>query len=205
MQKPTYKLSPSMLNAWVYYLENPTAKNLLSIKNKIIGKFETNKYMERGMLFEKEVFEGLHGKLSELVMPLAKQKWCNTVLEFADFNVKLSGKVDVIDNAKKRLYDIKRVGTFEESKYDTSTQHMIYFYLNPEIMDFYYLLGAGNADNNDPKGLTYHVIAKHRPEQEELDKTIMDYINNFVAFLKEKGLWDDFTAFQQTKQNKGAN
>lgn len=198
VKKVKYKMSPSLLNSWIYYLENPSKATLESFEERLNNIYKQTPWMDRGLKFEEEVFEGKHGTLSTLVSPLQKQRWANKVINFEDFDVLISGKLDVYDKVKKRIYDIKRVNDFSANKYDTSTQHILYFYLMPEAKEFYYLLGVGPDMDNDPSKLTYPIIRKTRPDN--LDDIVLKYVNDFIAFLNEQGLWEIYTKNQKAKR-----
>jgi len=192
--KPTYKISASLLNNYFYYLNNPSQKNFQSFVNRLKNVFETNFFLERGLRFEDEVFEGKHGNLSELVKDLPKQVWASKTVERDEYNIKISGKMDVIDEEKERIYDIKRVSKFTKDKYDTSTQHLIYFYLRPEMKDFYYLVAAGPN-----KEYTNEVAHYKRPEDKNIEETVLHIIDNFYSFLKENNLWETYIENQKAK------
>ena len=194
MSKPTYKISPSLLNSYIYYLNNPEKKNYDSLVNRLNNIFETNIYLERGLKFEDEVFEGKHGKLSELVKDLQQQVWANKTIERDEYNIKISGRLDVYDPDKKRIYDIKRVSRFTPNKYDDSTQHLLYFYTMPEAKEFYYLVAVGPDEK-----IVNEVALYKRPDDAVLEETVIHVINNFYQFLKQKNLWEVYTENQKTK------
>lgn len=191
--KPTYKVSPTLINSYRYYRENKSEKAFQELKDTIMHVFKTNKYIKRGIKFEDEVFAGQHGKLSELVKDLPSQKWGSVTLDFGDFNIRISGKLDAIDEAKKRIYDVKRVDKFSEDKYDNSVQHLYYLYLFPEIEHFYYLVASGKGDVVDG----FHVIEKSRPD--DLQKQVFDSITEFINFLKDNNLWELYTSTNEYK------
>lgn len=192
--KPTYKISASLLNSYIYYLNNPTDKNYNSLVNHVRGIFETNKYLERGLKFEDEVFEGKHGKLSQLLKDLPKQVWANRKIIREDYDILISGKLDALDKDKGRIYDVKRVTSHTHNKYDDSMQHILYFYIMPEINEFYYLVASGND-----KLIKNDVVLYKRPDEKTLEETVMHMIDNFYAFLRQKNLWKDYTEFQKAK------
>lgn len=194
--KPVYKISASLLNSYYYYLSNPTDANYESFVKRIKNIYETNVYLERGLKFEEEVFEGKHGKLSELVKDLPQQVWANRTIETEEFNILISGKIDVLDKEKKRIFDIKRVTEFKNNKYDNDMQHILYFYIMPEIQDFYYLVAAGE------KIITNEIAHYKRPSERELEDIVMHNINNFYRFLREKNLWETYTEFYKAKPKK---
>jgi len=193
--KPTYKISASLLNTYFYYLNNPSKKTFESLVKRLENVFETNFFLQRGIKFEEEVFEGKHGTLSELVKDLPKQVWASKTIEREDYNIRIAGIMDVIDENKKRIYDIKRVSNFSDDKYDTSTQHLIYFYLRPEMEDFYYLAGVGRSKLEKQEVAHYK-----RPKDKDIEKTVLEIIDDFYNFLKENNLWSIYTENQQTKK-----
>lgn len=191
--KPTYRVSPTLINSYRYYKNNKSEKTFQELKDTITHVFKTNKYIKRGMKFEDEVFAGQHGKLSELVEGLPSQTWGSTTLDFGDFNIKISGKLDAIDESKKRIYDVKRVDVFSENKYDNSVQHLYYLYLFPEMEHFYYLVASGKSDTVDG----FHVIDK--PRTNDLEKQVYDSITEFINFLKDNDLWELYTSTNEYK------
>lgn len=194
-KKATYKLSTSIINSYLYYLNQKNDYTYISLVKTIIGAFETNKWLERGLAFEEEAFDGKQGKLSEIVKGLEYQVWANRVVEVDGFNLRLSAKVDAIDRDKKRIFDIKRVDRYDKDKYsETSTsQHTFYFYLFPEIEEFYYLVAAGPGDIIEE----YKIVQIKRPTQELLEKRLGVYIRQFLGFLKDNNLLDLYTKAQK--------
>lgn len=192
--KPTYKISASLLNSYFYYLNNPSEKNYEGFVNRLNNVFETNFFLERGIQFEKDVLDGKVGKLSELVKGLPNGVWANKTIERPDYNIKISGQMDVIDPNKKRIYDIKRVSRFTKDKYDTSTQHLIYFYLNPDMHDFYYLVAEGKDGQ-----IKERVAHYKRPQDKDIEKTVLHIIDNFYNFLHKNNLWSVYTENQKAK------
>ena len=202
--KPTYKISASLLNSYIYYKSNPSKKNFDGFVKRLNGVFETNYFLERGIKFEEEVFAGLHGELSDLVKDLPKQVWVNKTIELKDYNIKISGQIDVLDEERKRIYDIKRISKFTEDKYDTSAQHLIYFYLRPDVQNFYYLAAVDSNESED--GYINKVAYYKRPEDRQIEQKLFGLIKEFYDFLKENNLWQTYTENQKAKQyNQGGN
>lgn len=194
--KPIYKITPSLINSYKYYKENPSKKSFDSFKQSLSNNFKGNKWTKRGTIYESEVFAGKHGKVSELVKDDVKQKLFSGMMDFGEFIVRLSGKSDAMNKAKKRIIDIKRVDVFSKTKYDYSFQHILYFFLNPDIEEFYYVLTYGEGDTIEGT----KVIPKKRPNEEELKKMVVTEIEDFFKFLKENDLWDTYT--EKQKYNK---
>lgn len=189
---PTYNLSPSIINSSHFYKQFPQAENLEDIIDSIKGIFKPNIYFERGNKYEEEVFSGMHGKVSQLVMPLTKQKWGNAIIKFKDFNIRITGKADVIDTVNKRIYDIKRTTKFNAKNYLDSVQHLLYFYMFPEMKDFYYLVAAG-GDTIESE----HIV--HVPRPDNLEELVHKEVATFIDFLKEENLWE---LYKQNKEYK---
>jgi hypothetical protein len=193
--KPTYKVSASLVNAYIYLRDNPSERVFNEFKDRLQNIYPDNNFLQRGLDFEEEVFDGKHGKLSELVKDLDKQVFAGKTLDFNDFMVRISGKLDVIDKTKKRIYDIKRVSKVSNTKYDTSVQHLFYFYIMPEMEDFYYLVVAGDDV------LKEKVLYYKRPAEKDLEELVVSAIEEFFSFLKKENLWETYT---QNNQYKGA-
>lgn len=196
MIKQTYKMSASLINSWKYYLEHPTKNSLESVKQSVNNVFKTNKWIVRGKKFETSVYNGEYEILKPLLENAEQEAWCSDTIDMGDFFIRFSGRTDLINKDKKLIIDIKRVDQFSVDKYDYSFQHTIYFYLNPDITDFVYLVVSGK-DGEEEK---INVIHKKRPDKEALDKLVMDHVNGFIAFLKEKDLWE---AYKNNQKYKG--
>lgn len=199
-KKPTYKLSSSLLNSYLYYKKNPCKKNIDSIANYLNGEFASTDYTKRGLTYEDEVFEGKHGSMSELVKALPRNTWSNLLLKRDEFNIYLSGKRDAVDNSRQRIYDIKRVNEYKPENFsDSSTvQHLFYFILDKDKQEFYYLLAVSKTMTNNPEDIIFKVIPKQRPEESELEQLVNNSIDEFFNFLKEQNLWQLFTSTQKT-------
>lgn len=200
MSKQSNKISASSVNSWLYYLQNPTDQSRLAqVVTGVYGIFISNQWTRRGQQFEKQVYEGKHGKLSEVVKNLPSSVWCSRDITVDGIDLKLSGKLDVINKEKKIIYDIKRKNAFNEEDFDDdhTVQHTFYFYLNPGITDFYYLVAAGLEDDD----IEFHVVHKERPEsEEELENKVFDYIHRYFEFLKNQDLFDLYLKKQVTKK-----
>ena len=195
-QKPTYKVSATIVNSYLYYKQFPSDQSKQSFEDTLNKVFKSNKWTERGNRFEQEVFEGKHGKLSQLVSKLPKQQWGNKTLEFPEFKIFLSGKLDVFDPTKKRIYDIKRTDVFKEATYNNSVQHLFYLYLFPDVTNFYYLVAEGPDDTITD----IHIVDKPRPEA--LEDTVKKVITDFIDFLKENNYWETFTQKHSIRKNR---
>lgn len=196
-KKPIYNLSASIINTYLFYLKFPTEDSFQSVINRVNKVFIPNKYFDRGNIYEQEVFEGKHGKVSQVVQPLAKQVWGNTYIEFPEYIVFLSGKVDAIDIVNNRIFDLKRTNKLYEDSYKESVQHYFYFYLFPKIKDFYYLIAEGKEKIEE-----HHIVHIERPSQEELEEKVKSYIDDFFLFLKQSNLWEAFTINHKHKGGK---
>lgn len=170
-----------------------TEKSLESLKNNIIGKFVTTEAIEQGFKYEEEVFAGKHGKISKLVKDLEKQKWGSKIIDCGDFYIRLSGKVDVIDTERKIIYDIKHTSNYNPKHYLDSIQHYYYFYLFPEIEDFYYLV-AQAKNKEDVK-----VLHVKRPPEQELQEKVKESITTIIEGLKEFDLLETFKKYKLYK------
>ena len=199
-KKKTYKITASLLNSWLYHMGSQSKSSMKSLVDSLENKFKGNKWTRRGTIFEQEVVEGKHGKLSEIIKPLKKQVWCEKILETKDFKLRIAGKLDALDENKKVIYDIKRVDRYFEGKYDEdkTVQHLFYFYLNPEVKDFYYLIVEGEGNEI----VKQHLVHKTRPEEKELEAMVLEKIVDFINFLKVNDLWEVYKKNQEISKNK---
>lgn len=198
-KKPIYKISATIVNSWLFYLGNPTDKNLDSFKDLIRGKFTENEFVVRGREYEQSVFDGKEGNVSKLVEGTLIQKWGpSSYIQFSNegFSIRLSGKADSVDTVKSRIYDIKRTNRYDPNYYtDSSTcQHHFYFKLFSTIQDFYYVIAEGKEEVE-----AIHIEHKKRPSEEDLNKKVMDYLKGVITFIKEIGMWEEFKKYQEYK------
>lgn len=185
----TYKITASLINSYLYYKNgNKTEEDYNSFLNTLKNIYTENKWTKRGTLFEKEVYKNKHGKLSQLIVPLDKQVWCEKVITFSGMQIRIAGKLDALDKKNKIIYDIKRVDKFNEKKYsdEATVQHLFYFFLNPDITDFYYLVVSGKYNNIDGQ----YIVHKKRLDEPELQKSVFNIIGEFYNFLKDNDLFE---------------
>lgn len=189
-KKPAFKMSVSLLNKYLYYLSSPYDNNFKQLVEALDDVYEDNYWTLRGKKFEEEVFEGKHGLLSQLVMPLEKQVWAKKIMDMGNFEIVFNGKIDVLDKDNSIIYDIKRVDNFSENKYDDSAtcQHRIYQWFFDNKMDFYYLVtdGVGEKINKN------HVVYKERVSDEMLERSIKWLVLDFLDFLNKKELLNKY-------------
>jgi hypothetical protein len=193
MDKPAYKISASLLNNFAFYQKFPSAETFKSVKENLVSVYRDTPATLEGKRFEQEVFEGKKGRLSDLFTGLELQKWYNTTIDFGDFNVRISGKMDGVRKDESSIFDLKRVKKYYKGKYKTSVQHLLYFYINPKAETFYYIAVTPDEE--------VHIEHYKRPDNEKLNKQVLDIINDYFRFLKENGLWETYTENQKSKAN----
>ena len=188
----TFKITVSLINSYLYYKnnKNKTEKDYDNFVNVLKNVYTENKWTKRGTLFESEVYKNMHGKLSQLIIPLEKQVWCEAFIDLDERHIRLAGKLDALDRKNRTIYDIKRVDVFDKRKYDenVTVQHLFYFYLNPEVDNFYYLVVSGKDKNITGQ----HVVHKERPNSQILGESVIGIIKEFYAFLKDMGLLETY-------------
>lgn len=180
--KKRYKLNASLINKYLYYKNNPYDNVLEQLKDSLNNIWVDNEYTILGKKFEQEVYNGKHGKLSSLIIPLEKQVWGNRTLNVGNVSIRFAGRLDALDRDKNVIYDIKRVGEFNERKYtdEQTVQHLIYFYLFPEVTDFYYLV--------TDRDLKTHVVHINNTIYANVEQKLTEVVIDFLNFLNEKGL-----------------
>lgn len=191
-RKEIYNLSASLYGNLKFYQRMRTEDSLINLQNAVKNIFITTEAIEAGFKYEKEVFAGKHGKLSKLVENLEHQIWGNKTIDCGDFYIRIAGKVDAIDRKNNIIYDIKRTSNYNPKYYLDSIQHIYYFYLFPEVTDFYYLVSYKDEE--------IKVLHIKRPSEEELNNKVIYSIKDFIKGLKEENL---FGTFKQYKKYKG--
>lgn len=197
--RPTYKISSSLINAYLYHMGTHQEYSYNGLVESIKGIYHENKWSKRGHKFEREVSSGQHPQISDLLDPLKKQVWADQkFLETKSFRLMISGKADAYDEENGIIYDTKRIDRYFDGKYSeqNTIQHLLYFYLFPEAKKFVYLIAYGEGDTVEG----YTTLTIERPKEEELKKEIVETIVDFISYLKYKGLWKTYQKHQKAKK-----
>lgn len=181
MKKKRYKLSASLINAIMYYKAFPSKEKYEELKDTLAGVFVANAAMERGNYYEQAIYEGKIPKLSGLLKDLDYQTWGKPIIiEYPEFDIRVSSKADFLDKAKHIIYDVKRVDKFNPNRYkDYATcQHYMYFAAFPETKVFYYLVSEGEDEVTNT-----HVVKILRPSERVLDAKVKKYVDDTLLFI----------------------
>lgn len=190
-----YKITASLLNSWLYYVANPTNTNFATFVDALRGVYTPNIFTDAGHAFEKTVFEGNYPILKDFIVGMKQQVSARQQIVVDNVHYVISGKIDLYDKDKNRIIDLKRIIKKDYKKYDNNTQHMLYFYLMPDIKEFIYLCAYGQLAGIEG----HYYIRKHRPSEEELVTYIENTIRDFIEFLRDKKLLETYLAFQKAK------
>lgn len=98
----------------------------------------------------------------------------------------LFGYIDVLQPTT--ILDIKTCTKYKESKYRDSIQHSIYQYCTG-VKDFKYVVADYNRTAYPENCI---IVDTSVNELEEAERRIKGRITNFVHFLKDNNLWDDY-------------
>lgn len=183
-QKPIYSLSVSLINKVLWHKSKQTQESLQQFKDAVAKVYTQTEYMTKGLSFEDEVFAGKHGEMSEIVKDTLKQKWYDKTIEYLEFDIRLSGKMDAVSLDESIIFDIKKMNYWYAPKFEdkNNSQHTIYFYLNKKAQKFYYLVAY------EQNGiLKTAAVEKVRPSDEILEEQVKTLISNFILLLRECG------------------
>lgn len=146
-------------------------------------KTETTPAQQRGIDYENDTYEGktpaspyVEGGQWQIVGKREEN------IDGIDFL--LYGRLDVLKGGI--IYDIKRVSQYSVQKYLYSAQHPFYLELFPRARQFTYLVDDGNM---------LHTETYYRDKIKPIKYTIME----FVRWLKEENLWEDYRLYWRTK------
>lgn len=201
--KARYLMTQSLLAAWQYNLSGGSQEEFLSVLRR--EKTEQTQAMKDGMEFERLVWECACGK-----EPEEKHKWAKGIREIAEiirggaYQVALSDEAEIegeeyllygiADFVKKGvIFDVKFSKRYENrgnvNYYLTSPQAPMYLRLLPSAKQFVFLISDGVQ------------VFREAYTQEEItpiEKTAAAFTKN----LKQRGLWDIYTAFWRSDKER---
>ena len=160
-------ITSSLLNSWLFYLNNPNAKfdNFLKILKR--EKFERTEAMQKGIDFEEKVWKG---EFQEFKNYIEDALW-QVDIEGRYKDILIVGKIDLLHI--DYIYDIKHTKKYKPGKYFNSSQHLIYPYCT-EIENFKYLVWDGELH-----------IESYIYKKGQLEKLI----DEFIVWLKATQLY----------------
>lgn len=201
--KARYLMTQSLLAAWQYNLSGGPQEEFLSVLRR--EKTEQTQAMKDGMEFERLVWECACGK-----EPEEKHKWAQGIREIAEivrggaYQVALSDEAEIegeeyllygiVDFVKQGvIFDVKFSKRYENrgnvNYYLTSPQAPMYLRLLPGAKQFVFLISDGAQ------------VFREAYTQEEItpiEKTAAAFTKN----LKQRGLWDVYTAFWRSDKER---
>lgn len=201
--KARYLMTQSLLAAWQYNLSGGPQEEFLSVLRR--EKAEQTQAMKDGMEFERLVWECACGK-----EPEEKHKWAQGIREIAEivrggaYQVALSDEAEIegeeyllygiADFVKQGvIFDVKFSKRYENrgnvNYYLTSPQAPMYLRLLPGAKQFVFLISDGAQ------------VFREAYTQEEItpiEKTAAAFTKN----LKQRGLWDVYTAFWRSDKER---
>lgn len=204
--KKTY-LTKSLLDSWQYYIgsqdsfEESAKESFFNVLNKI--KTEPTPDMQRGLLFEDEIYKFLEGieplesgedklEIADILKgSLIQEPVMSNFMIFDDIEIYLYGITDAIKF--NTIYDIKSVRSYTPPKYNKSTQHLIYL-ASSDCTTFTYLISDGESCYKE----TYH---KSDRTFQELKNIVLDFLNwlkttnNFETYLKNYDATEKLEAY----------
>lgn len=201
--KARYLMTQSLLAAWQYNLSGGPQEEFLSVLRR--EKTEQTQAMKDGIEFERLVWECACGK-----EPEEKHKWAQGIREIAEivrggaYQVALSDEAEIegeeyllygiVDFVKQGvIFDVKFSKRYENrgnvNYYLTSPQAPMYLRLLPGAKQFVFLISDGAQ------------VFREAYTQEEItpiEKTAAAFAKN----LKQRGLWDVYTAFWRSDKER---
>lgn len=201
--KARYLMTQSLLAAWQYNLSGGPQEEFLSVLRR--EKTEQTQAMKDGIEFERLVWECACGK-----EPEEKHKWAQGIREIAEivrggaYQVALSDEAEIegeeyllygiADFVKQGvIFDVKFSKRYENrgnvNYYLTSPQAPMYLRLLPGAKQFVFLISDGAQ------------VFREAYTQEEItpiEKTAAVFTEN----LKQRGLWDVYTAFWRSDKER---
>lgn len=201
--KARYLMTQSLLAAWQYNLSGGPQEEFLSVLRR--EKTEQTQAMKDGIEFERLVWECACGK-----EPEEKHKWAQGIREIAEivrggaYQVALSDEAEIegekyllygiVDFVKQGvIFDVKFSKRYENrgnvNYYLTSPQAPMYLRLLPGAKQFVFLISDGAQ------------VFREAYTQEEItpiEKTAAVFTEN----LKQRGLWDVYTAFWRSDKER---
>lgn len=201
--KARYLMTQSLLAAWQYNLSGGPQEEFLSVLRR--EKTEQTQAMKDGIEFERLVWECACGK-----EPEEKHKWAQGIREIAEivrggaYQVALSDEVKIegeeyllygiADFVKQGvIFDVKFSKRYENrgnvNYYLTSPQAPMYLRLLPSAKQFVFLISDGAQVFSE---------AYTQEEITPIEKTAAVFTEN----LKQRGLWDIYTAFWRSDKER---
>lgn len=178
-------ITPSLLNSWLYYMsyESDDKENEMQQRESFIKtlkkEFTTNKAIEFGKIFEKQVQEQCEGKhdfagfIAEVASIVGQGTWqlsCKKNYK----NFLLYGRMDVVNG--NTIYDIKTTARYDVGKYQDSAQHKLYLYCTGlEVMKYVIVETCHGVDGTTLKGVSV---------EEYRDNNIEPVVDNFIEWLE---------------------
>ena len=201
--KARYLMTQSLLAAWQYNLSGGPQEEFLSVLRR--EKTEQTQAMKDGIEFERLVWECACGK-----EPEEKHKWAQGIREIAEivrggaYQVALSDEAEIegeeyllygiADFVKQGvIFDVKFSKRYENrgnvNYYLTSPQAPMYLRLLPGAKQFVFLISDGAQ------------VFREAYTQEEITP-IENTAAAFTENLKQRGLWDIYTAFWRSDKER---
>jgi len=184
--KHSFKVTATLLNSWnyIYEVDDDKTKEAFDSFVKTLQRIKEppNFFMQRGLDFEKDCYNGLVPDISKVIRDGAFQVYVEKQIKVDDLDVKLVGVLDCLKEGV--IYDIKRVNQYDLQKYYQSYQHQMYFEMVEDADKFVYLVAAGT--NNE-------YVSFYQEEYTRADKIdIAQVISNFFKFLRDNKLWETY-------------
>lgn len=188
-EKPTYSMSASLLNSLRWHKHKNDEKSFEDLKAKVYKQYDDNVFTVKGHTFEDDALAGNHKVLNKYLNGTDHQVWFSKVLDFGDFNIRLSGKADAVTKDRKHIYDIKRVQYHYKGKYDRdkTIQHDLYMFLNDAAEDFTYLIAANGKQAGSIEYIT-ETYQKDPNAEEFIKEDILEFLN----FLYDNNLINEY-------------
>ena len=185
-----YLITPSLINSWLYIWQceehvKESEKDTICLEDKKQDArkkafddfiktlkrepFETNQYMQAGIDFEEECYNGNVEEVSPIIEGGIFQMVGKKHVVVNGIKLLMYGRLDVLKGGV--IYDIKKVIRYAPQKYLKSSQHPFYLELFRNANKFVYLV-------HDTK---LHKETYYRDECESIYVIISNFLNWLIA------------------------
>lgn len=181
-----FYITPSLLNSWIYNINNGTLEDFIKVLNK--EQFEITENIQKGFEYEAYMQENYEETLGG-----AYQVKVNK--EYGDYL--LYGIIDCLKGGI--IYDYKYTANYEVGKFFNNHQTLMYLEMVPEAKKMIYLITNKfnkveypDIEFKSSEKVVYEVgeIFKEEYTKDLFPETIESVLHKFIEWLKAYNLYD---------------
>ena len=165
-----YYITPSLLNSWIYNINNGTLEDFIKVLNK--EQFEITENIQKGFEYEAYMQENYKETLGGAYQVKVSK-------EYGDYL--LYGIIDCLKGGI--IYDYKYTANYEVGKFYNNHQTLMYLEMVPEARKMVYLIT--NKFDEEPGD-----IFREEYTKDLFPETIDSILHKFEAWLKQYNLFD---------------